>query len=316
MATVIDKKLMNKPPQKHWISYIKQRIRKNKNFLGFVSGPTGSGKSYSTLRMCEEVDPEFNIERCVFGGLELMNLINNGKLKRGNAIAFEEIGVEISNRNWSSVTNKMINYLLQTFRHQGFILIMNSVYMDFIDAHTRKLFHAEMNTLGIDFDKKEVLLKPLLIQYNSKLQKFYYKRLKVITKDGKMPVDVWRVAKPSESLRLAYEKKKKEYTSKLNQRIYNELEAVDNKNKPKSELTDIQQEVLDLLRQGKTPEQIATLRNRSKMAIEVSMMYIRKKGYQLNPVFGGNLNRKALYYEVREPKSYKNPLIKDDLSTN
>jgi hypothetical protein len=42
MAYVIDKKLMNKPRQKHWISYIKQRIRKNKNFLGFISGATGS----------------------------------------------------------------------------------------------------------------------------------------------------------------------------------------------------------------------------------------------------------------------------------
>lgn len=315
MATVIDKELMGMPREKHWISYIKQRIRKNKNFLGFVSGPTGSGKSYSTLRMCEEVDPEFNIDRCVFGGLELMNLINSGKLRRGNAIAFEEIGVEMSNRNWASVTNKMINYLLQTFRHQGFILIMNSVYMDFIDAHTRKLFHAEMNTLGIDFDKQEVLLKPQLLQYNSRMQKFYYKRLKVITKEGKLPVDVWRVAKPSESLRLAYEIKKKEYTSKLNEKIFNELETEDNKGNKKV-LTDTQQEVLDLLKQRKTIEQIATSRGRSKMAIEISMMYIRKKGYQLKPVFGGNLNRKALYYEVIEPKSYKNGLIKNDLATH
>lgn len=304
MATVIDKELMNKPKQKHWISYIKQRIRKNKNFLGFVSGPTGSGKSYSTLRMCEEVDPEFNIDRCVFGGLELMNLINSGKLRRGNAIAFEEIGVEMSNRNWASVTNKMINYLLQTFRHQGFILIMNSVYMDFIDAHTRKLFHAEMNTLGIDFDKQEVLLKPQLLQYNSRMQKFYYKRLKVITKDGKLPVDVWRVAKPSESLRLAYEIKKKEYTSKLNERILNELESVENKGNKKV-LTDTQQEILDLLKQGKNAEQIATLNCRSERAIRQSMKYIRQKGYQLNPIYSDIMNRKIGYYEVIEPNSLR-----------
>jgi len=303
MATVIDKKLLNKPKEKYWITYIKQRIKKNKSFLGFIGGATGSGKSYSNLRICEEADPEFNIDGVVFGGLELMDLINSGKLKRGSAICFEEVGVELNSRNWASVTNKMLNYLMQTFRHRGFILIMNSPYMDFVDSATKKLFHAEMLTVGIDFDKQEVLLKPQLLQYNSRLKKFYYKRLKVITPEGKKPIDIWRVAMPSSELRQAYEKKKTEYTTRLNKKIYDELEAVENKGKQKKALTDIQQNVLDLIKQGLNVKEIASIKNRSDRAIIKTMEFIKYKGYEFKPIFDDITHKKVVRYEVIEPKT-------------
>ena len=306
MAYVIDKELLNKPKEKYWVSYIKQRIRKNKNFLGFISGQTGSGKSYSTIRICEELDPTFNIDQCVFNGLELMNLINSGKLKKGSCIAFEEVGVELSNKNWASQTNKLLNYLLQTFRHRGFILIMNTVYMDFVDSATRKLFHGEFETKGIDFNKKEVLLKPLLLQYNGRNQKFYRKRLKVITSEGKLPVDFWRVPKPTEELRVAYEKKKRDYTDTLNKRIYDELYEAQHKGEKKKELTDNQQDVLDCLKRGLNVKQIATLKGKNKRGITEVMNYIRKKGYKLDPVFEGITNRNIKYYEVTEPDNKEN----------
>jgi len=200
MALVVDRKTFNKPAQPHWVSYIQQRIRNNKNFLGFISGQTGSGKSWSTIAICEMVDPEFDIDRIVFSGIELMKLINSGKLKKGSAICFEEVGVEMNNKNWSSVTNKMLNYLVQTFRHKGFILIMNSPYMDFVDSATRKLFHSEMMTTSIDFAAKTCKIKPQIIQYNSRKQKFYYKMLRVYTKSGVVPLKFWHVPKPSKYL--------------------------------------------------------------------------------------------------------------------
>lgn len=303
MANItLDRQMLNKPKEKYWITYIKQRIKKNKNFLGFISGQTGSGKSWSSLRICEDLDPEFNIDRVVFSGLELMNLINSDVLKRGNAICFEEAGVEMSNKNWQSVTNKMLNYLIQTFRHRGFILILNSPYMDFVDASTRKLFHAEMQTTGIDFNKGLCKLKPQLIQYNGRLQKFYYKRLKVITREGVIPVDLWNVDKPSKELVQLYEKKKREYTDDLNQRILEELLAAKQKQETKrktSELTDIQQDTIDMLKQGFNVEQIAVTRGRSEQVIRASFRLIKKKGYKLKPIYEDG---KILKYEVEEPE--------------
>jgi len=56
---------------------------KHHNFIldnGILSH--NSGKSWSSLSVGEQADPEFNIDRVVFSGGELMRLINSGKLKK------------------------------------------------------------------------------------------------------------------------------------------------------------------------------------------------------------------------------------------
>ena len=164
MALTLDKTMIGKPKEKFWVSYIKSRIKNNKNFLGFISGPTGSGKSWASLSIGEQLDPKFCIDRVVFSARDLMTLINSGTLKRGSVIIFEESGVEFNNKSWASRTNKVINYLLQTFRHKGFILIMNSPYMDFLDSGMRKLFHAELGTISINKKTGRCKLKPQLLQ--------------------------------------------------------------------------------------------------------------------------------------------------------
>jgi len=229
MAFVKDKRIFKKKKEKYWVSYIKQRINKNKNFLGFISGQTGSGKSYSCLSIGEMIDPNFDIDRVVFSGQELMQLINSKKLKRGSCIMFDEMSIDMDNRNWNSTTNKMINYLMQTFRYRGFIMLMNSPFLDFIDSKTRKLFHAEIGIAMIDYDKEECYLTPRIIQYNGRFQKFYYKRLKVKLPNGAFkPIDMWKVPKPSKDLLKSYEKKKDHYAQLLNKRIEKELNQVAN----------------------------------------------------------------------------------------
>jgi len=266
-----------------------------------------SGKSWSCLAMCEQLDPNFNINNCVFSGIELMTLINSGKLKKGSCIIFEEVGVEMSNKNWQSTTNKMINYLVQTFRHRGFILLMNSPYMDFVDSGTRKLFHAEMQTLSINRTNKTVKLKPQLIQYNSRMKKFYYKRLKVILPEGVIPVDAWNVESPSSELAKVYEEKKLAYTNRLNQTIQTELEAIANKGKPKEKnpLTDVQQETLDLLKQGMNMRQIAISRNRTEGSVRSSIKWLKQKGYDFKPVYCHIRGKKLEKYDIIEPNAGK-----------
>jgi hypothetical protein len=289
--------VVQKDKQYSWIRYINQRIRKNKNFLCFISGPTGSGKSYSSLRIAEIIDTEFSEERIVFSGLELMQLINSGSLKKGSVVVFEEAGIGISNKNWQSTTNKMLNFLIQTFRHRNFILIFNSPYMDFVDASTRRLFHAELRTINIDFKEKKVKLKPQLIQYNSRLQKFYYKYLRVVTKRGVIPVSSWKVEKPSSELVDRYEIKKREFTSKLNKKIMSEMEEQEAGGKQK-ELTTIQSEIVEAFKKGYSVEAIAEERGCNSSLVRRQRQFIEKKGYKINPIKDG---AKVLYYEVIEP---------------
>lgn len=215
-----------------WTTWIKNRITKNKNFIGFVGGPTGSGKSWTCLSIAEQIDPNFNIDQVVFKALDLMRLVNSNKLRPGSVIIFEEAGVELSNRNWQNIVNKMLNYLLQTFRHKQLILLMNSPYMDFIDKSSRKLIHAHFKVMTIDRDNKQTIIKPQLIQYNERKDKFYYKYLRVVkARIGIQCIKEWAVNKPSEKIIADYEAKKSLYTSNLNNDIITSLIAKENKEK-------------------------------------------------------------------------------------
>lgn len=227
-------KMEDKKKEPIWIKYIKKRVYKdNKNFLAITSGPTGSGKTWCTIAMCEMLDPTFNIERIVFNGRELMNLINSGKLTRGSAILWDEAQIDLNARNWQSITNKMLNYLISTFRHQNFILIFTSPYSDFMDSATLKLFHANFETVKINKKEKVVYVKPKLLQYNHNLKKWYRKYLKIITKKGSLKIKRWKIPKPTDAIIKDYENKKKLFTQELNQRIEARLNKLKQDEMPK-----------------------------------------------------------------------------------
>ena len=295
---VLDKTLIGQPRQKYWIQYIKQQIQKNKNFMGFVSGATGSGKSWSCLSIGEDVDSEFNISNVVFSGIELMDLINSGNLKKSSCICFEEVGVIMNSRDWQSITNKMLNFLIQTFRHRNFILLMNSPYISFLDSATRKLFHAEFQTLSIDFKTNECIVKPQLIQYNGRLDKFYYKRLNLITAEGVVPISRWRIHKPSEELIKQYEQKKLQFTNSLNKRIYEELlsvEAKRSKDTASKPLTEEQNKIISYLKEGKLIPEVSKLLSVSSQLIYQQLALIRKKGITIKPIKQGS---EVISYEI------------------
>lgn len=257
-----------------WVSYIKNRPKKNKNFLLILTGATGTGKSWSGLSICEQVDPTFTPERIVTDMKQLMELINSGSLKAGQAILWDEAGIDINARSWQSLTNKLINSLLQTFRHKRFILVFTVPYLDFVDSGTRKLFHAEFQTQSINYETKNVKVKPYLIQYNSRSKKFYYKYLRVKTKLGVAPVKSWSIPKPSQWLIDEYEIIKETFTTKLNQDILTKLnEAGD-----KKELTSKQREAIKLVEKWGSASKAAEQSGKSEKLIYFHLRQARKKG--------------------------------------
>lgn len=212
MAFVID---LNQTKTNHWIRYLRNRVARNKNFVGLVVGPTGSGKSYSAVSIGEMMDPTFTIDRIVFQPVELMNQIQNGKLKPGSVIVFEEVGIAMDSANWQTGIIKMLKYVLETFRHRRFILLMTVPNSAFLFKSGRMLLHGLFEMQGIDKANNLALLKPKLCQYSDLRNKMYYKYLRVVGSTGARKLKVWAIPKPSEPLRLAYEAKKKAFTDQL-----------------------------------------------------------------------------------------------------
>jgi len=230
--------VMFKQGEDAWITYIKNRIRSNLNFMAIAEGSTGIGKSWAMLRVAYEIDPDFSVDQVAFSFREVMEILNNPdfKKKKWKVIFFDEPQTEISNRAWQSLTNRLLNYLVSTFRHQNVVLLFATPYSDFIDSQTQKLLHCKFVVKGHSKQTKLTIIRPKLQQYNSKMKKFYEHSLMVSSQMGTFKITNWKVKRPPQHLIDPYEEKKNSFTSGLNKNILAQLEAVDKKNKPAVEV--------------------------------------------------------------------------------
>ena len=243
----------NKKGKGYFNSYILRRIKNNQNFLACITGGTGSGKSYSALREGEILDPNFSIENVCFTPQQLMDLINGvkKKLKKGACILYDEVQVTHGHLDYRSLQSKLLNYLLQTFRHRNFILFMTSPFFSYINASARKLFHSRWETVSMNRKLKLCKLKALLLQTNQSTGKVYQKYLRVVVKgQGVMPLKSVSVRLPSQKLIDDYEKKKTEFTNELNIKITKELKEVESGEPKPKPLTTRQQAIYDFIKEG------------------------------------------------------------------
>ena len=242
-----------------WVTYVRTRIKNKKNFLVQINGPTGSGKSWAGLSIALQLDDSFGPQRIIFGFRKLIELINSGeKFKAGTCFVWDEFHIEAGARDWQSLTNKLLNSLLSTFRHKFFILIITSPYSDFIDSQSRKLIHAEFQTLKIDEIERKTKLKPMLLQYNSRNKKFYYKYLRIKTQNGISPLISWKVPAPPQWLIDEYEKMKTDFTTNLNKDIERQLNELEQKEAGRRKpLTELQEKAMRLMAKYDNIEQVA-----------------------------------------------------------
>lgn len=293
--------VINKKKSDHLVTYVHQRVyKKNKNFICFFSGPTGSGKTYSALRFAEKLDSDFTMENVVFDAKEFMNLLNGNpkELKQGSVILWEEIQTSMGHMDYQSFVSKAINYVLTTFRHKNLILIVTAPYFSFINASSRKLFHCVFEVQRINYEKNCTISKPLFLQINQRTGKTYFKYLQVARGDGTTPqIKLYSLGLPSQSLLEAYEKRKAEFTATLNDSILAEIDTKMQLNSRKT-LTGKQEQILNLLKDRKSPQQISQIQQIDDSVVYSHMKSIEKKGYIL--VKQIDSETKAVYYEVRE----------------
>ena len=154
-------------------------LKRNKNWLAAFCGATGSGKSYASISIAAAVDPSFTVKnRLVFTAKQFMALLNSGTLEKGCAVIFDEAGVGIPARDWYSVQNKLISYIMQTFRTDNLAVLFTMPSFDFIDVNARKLFHHYFETMAIDYGRRKARLKLQEISYNPLVGKLYRKYLR------------------------------------------------------------------------------------------------------------------------------------------
>lgn len=242
-------------------------FRHNQNWLVACCGQPGSGKSYSLLKLMEDIYlaqyrkvPTKNIVFTVKG---LLERLNSGELKRGDVVLFDELGVAANARKWMSDTNMALNYLVQTFRYLNLTVLFSCPSFDYIDIAVRKMFHGLIETQHIDYEKKQCVTKFKRIEFNPTLGKVYMKYPYDI--EGNKLKGI-RFGLADKDLRREYELMQQAYKSQLQEELNKNISA---KNKP-AEAKEVKQEEDDLLK----IEEIRTKLKEKKLKATIDNIFV------------------------------------------
>lgn len=217
---------------------VKRTTRENRNYLVFCGGSPGTGKSLAMVEWMEQHYTLLNkiisikalLERIVFTVKAFMEIINRKNpdgtwyLQPGDILLFDEIGVEGNNRAWQTLTNKVLNFIIQTIRHRRIVILFTAPGFDYVDKSVRKLFHAYIETIKIFHSRGVNQCKGMDIQFNPRFGTVYMKYPKIVVngKQGKLELVYFKM--PSVKLRNAYEKKQSEFKNKLAMRLMDEID--------------------------------------------------------------------------------------------
>lgn len=203
-------------------SVVKARLQRNQNWLCVITGDTGTGKSFSSLRLGSLIDEDFKIENVVFDVKELIDLIE--VRPPGSLLVLDEAGISFGSRDFMSKQNKVMSSVIQMFRFKQIALIWTLPDISMIDIQARRLMHNFLETQPIDYKKEQTRVKWFEVYIDRWTGEFRHRFMKVETGNmGFAVVKVVNFNKPSEDLIKSYEKKKRQAFENLLSTARNKL---------------------------------------------------------------------------------------------
>jgi len=96
------------------------RINKeNEHFMGVIVGKEGDGKSYTAIKIANNVDPTFNADRVMFDVVDLLEVLDSGDHESGQWYVLDEAGVQMGKRTWQDRSQILANQALQLIREHN-----------------------------------------------------------------------------------------------------------------------------------------------------------------------------------------------------
>lgn len=259
MTEIKFKDVRSKFPLVRWVQ--KKLYLKNKNWLSMIVGATGSGKSWSAISLAEKIDPNFDENNIVFKPIEFMKQLTSGDWGQGSCVVFDEIGVNMSQKEFMTVTNRLMENVFETFRRRNISVIFTVPSQRNVDKDLRRLLHTLIHTQRIDPAKKRVACKWLKMQYNPRYDKIYYKYPKVLTdKSVVFPEKVkqtW-IGKPSDDIIDKYESKREVFQKEMEEDTLEQIKKTLGKGSSKKDKKPSKKDrIKKMLKNGKSPDEIS-----------------------------------------------------------
>lgn len=122
-------------------------IQNNRNWLVIICGPTGTGKSWTSLKLAEMLDPNFNIHKIVFSTEAFLDVFRT--CHAGDVMIFEE-SEELNSRRAMKESNVQMGNILSMIRFTQVSVIFNLPSIAMIDINARRLMHTYLYTIEFD----------------------------------------------------------------------------------------------------------------------------------------------------------------------
>jgi len=284
------------------IKRIVNRVDGGKNALIIIPGQTGSGKSLTGIQIKiaiylymhgKKPTNEYIIKHIYFQAKKFMegmkkvsDLLVKKKQIKTEVHLWDEAGAEAGHKEFMTTRNKILGWLIQTFRNLRQIVIFTLPSISFLDATIRKMLHYYLECIAIDKKNKMCIVKPLILQYNVRMDKLYYHNFTYPGSDGYLiEVDMMGVPKISDELEKMYEEVKNVFTGDLNEEILTKLTQIEHRRTKTGfeKLTDRQREIYELLREGtKNIKEIAKKVRCSERAVYQNFGFMQRKGVEID----------------------------------
>jgi hypothetical protein len=204
------------PPTNKLSRIVYGRLFSNNNFLMIIEGPTGIGKSWMGLKLCETYDPDFTAKNIVFTVEEFLELFRT--LPERSFILWDEPGAYISHRDFGTVSNKIAHIMMQSGRFKFINVIFALPSRDYMDKVCREMCHYFMHMYGRGFGVIYGIQRHPMTGWI-----MHPKITQVMTRA------------PSKKMTDAYEQKKREHMEKLYAGFDKELKAMQRRKEEKLE---------------------------------------------------------------------------------
>lgn len=214
----------------------------NSNTVWVVVGDPGDGKSWASLRLGETIYPDFSIDHVAFDIVEFMEKVVDDSYGQGEPIVLEEGSVEASAYDWHSISNDVFRKVLDTWREQNRMAIINLPNFKSLEKGARRRTDAIVEMQEAKPWKGHSQAKFKKVKYNNISDNFTtpFPILEGVRRK-------WlRFQEPSAELKAAYEEKKSEYTQELNEELLETLLAEKEQEEQKNRSPkDIAEEIIE-----------------------------------------------------------------------
>lgn len=201
-------------------------IDEQRNCLIVTLGKTGTGKSYIDMDFAHHANKRFSISRdTVWRADSFIERTYYQPTRPNDQIFFDDVATNegMARREWYSITNKAMVYILTTQRVKRLGVWFNTVSMDLLDSNTQKFVDILIRTKRVNREQKKIIFKAYKTRWNDDVKKLY-KEFFLDDKGRKIKKFKRRFGHIPQAMMDEYEKKAGDFKQQLGRELKKEMD--------------------------------------------------------------------------------------------